>query len=99
MLVYAGELAPRELAVGECIESCGRKMIAQLTAPPGPGGLASGAWALRLSRSAIRAALYLERFGKGTLGTGWYSFDHKGVHFIALNNSLQVDAMGGLGAE
>ena len=44
-------------------------------------------------------ALYLERFGKETLGTGWYSFTHKGVHFIALNNSLQVDAMGGLGAE
>jgi predicted phosphodiesterase len=44
-------------------------------------------------------ALYFERFGKGTLGTGWYSFDHKGAHFIALNNSLQVDAMGGLGAE
>ena len=39
------------------------------------------------------------RFGKGTLGTGWYSFTHKGVHLIALNNSLQVDAMGGLGAE
>ena len=44
-------------------------------------------------------ALYSERFGKGTLGTGWYSFDHKGVHFIGLNNSLQVDAMGGLGAD
>ncbi len=44
-------------------------------------------------------ALYMERFGKGTVGSGWYSFDHKGVHFIGLNNSLQVDAMGGLGAE
>ena len=44
-------------------------------------------------------ALYLERFGKGTMGTGWYSFDHKGVHFIALNNSRQVDAMGGLGPD
>jgi len=43
--------------------------------------------------------LYLERYGKGTMGTGWYSFDHKGVHFIGLNNSLQVDAMGGLGAD
>ena len=43
--------------------------------------------------------LYLERFGKGTQGTGWYSFTHKGVHFIALNNSHQVDAMGGLGAD
>ena len=44
-------------------------------------------------------ALYRERFGKGTLGTGWYSFTHKGVHFIGLNNSLQIDAMGKLGAE
>ena len=43
--------------------------------------------------------LYLQRFGKGTQGTGWYSFTHKGVHFIALNNSRQVDAMGGLGAD
>jgi hypothetical protein len=29
---------------------------------------------------------YLERFGKGTRGTGWYSFDYKGVHFIGLVN-------------
>ena len=29
---------------------------------------------------------YLDRFGKGTLGTGWYSFDHDGVHFVALVN-------------
>ena len=43
--------------------------------------------------------LYRERFGKGTLGSGWYSFTHKGVHFIGLNNSLQIDAMGKLGSE
>jgi 3',5'-cyclic AMP phosphodiesterase CpdA len=30
--------------------------------------------------------LYLERYGKGTLGNGWYSFDEHGVHFIALVN-------------
>jgi 3',5'-cyclic AMP phosphodiesterase CpdA len=29
---------------------------------------------------------YLERFGKGTRGTGWHSFDYKGVHFIGLVN-------------
>ena len=29
---------------------------------------------------------YLERFGKGTKGRGWYSFDHKGVHFVGLVN-------------
>jgi predicted phosphodiesterase len=44
-------------------------------------------------------AVYLERFGKGTKGKGWYSFTHKGVHFIGLNNCQQVDAMGKLGAE
>ena len=44
-------------------------------------------------------ALYRERFGKGTVGGGWYSFTHKGVHFIGLNNVLQIDAMGRLGPE
>jgi Icc protein len=40
--------------------------------------------------------LYLERFGKGTKGDGWYSFDSHGVHFIGLNNvTNHVD--GGLG--
>jgi hypothetical protein len=43
--------------------------------------------------------LYRERFGKGTLGSGWYSFTHKGVHFVGLNNSLQIDALGKLGPE
>jgi Icc protein len=42
---------------------------------------------------------YKQRFGKGTLGDGWYSYNHKGVHFVGLNNCLQVDAMGNLGAE
>jgi len=44
-------------------------------------------------------ALYHERFGKGTLGNGWYSFTHKGVHFVGLNNSRQIDAMGTLGLD
>jgi len=44
-------------------------------------------------------AAYRERFGKGTGGSGWYSFNHKGVHFIGLNNCQQVDAMGLLGAD
>jgi Icc protein len=29
---------------------------------------------------------YLDRYGKGTKGKGWYSFDAGGVHFIALIN-------------
>lgn len=44
-------------------------------------------------------AIYLDRFGKGTKGRGWYSFSHKGVHFIGLNNVLQIDAMGRLGPD
>jgi 3',5'-cyclic-AMP phosphodiesterase len=42
---------------------------------------------------------YKRRFGKGTMGGGWYSFNHKGVHFVGLNNCVQVDAMGNLGAD
>lgn len=39
---------------------------------------------------------YLERYGKGAKGAGWYSFDTKGVHFIGLVNVLNLKA-GGLG--
>src|ERR1700741_712641 len=31
-------------------------------------------------------AQYRERFGKGTRGSGWFSFDQKGVHFVGLVN-------------
>ena len=39
---------------------------------------------------------YLERYGKGSEGAGWYSFDKKGVHFIGLVNVMNLKA-GGLG--
>jgi len=41
--------------------------------------------------------MYLERFGTGSKGNGWYSFDHKGVHFIGLVNVVQLEGMGKLG--
>lgn len=37
-----------------------------------------------------------DRFGKLSKGQGWYSFDHKGVHFVGLNNVMNLKA-GGLG--
>ena len=40
---------------------------------------------------------YLERYGKGTKGQGWYSFDKGGVHFIGLNNVFDTSE-GGLGS-
>jgi 3',5'-cyclic AMP phosphodiesterase CpdA len=39
---------------------------------------------------------YLERFGKETHGTGWHSFDYRGVHFVGLVNVMNLKA-GGLG--
>ena len=44
---------------------------------------------------------YLERYGKNTKGTGWYSFNQNGVHFIGLNNVMDLKAggMGNLGPE
>jgi plastocyanin len=40
--------------------------------------------------------LYRERYGRGTKGAGWYSFDSGGVHFIGLVNVVDLQA-GGLG--
>lgn len=44
---------------------------------------------------------YRERHGQGTKGDGWYSFDHKGVHFVGLVNvlNLKPGGLGQLGAE
>jgi 3',5'-cyclic-AMP phosphodiesterase len=41
-------------------------------------------------------ANYLQRFGKGTRGAGWHSFDQNGVHFVGLVNVVNLKA-GGLG--
>jgi 3',5'-cyclic AMP phosphodiesterase CpdA len=44
---------------------------------------------------------YIDRYGRGTKGAGWYSFDANGVHFIGLVNvfNLKGGGMGDLGAE
>jgi hypothetical protein len=44
---------------------------------------------------------YFNRFGKASNNKGYYSFDHAGVHFIALTNVLEFKAggLGTLGAE
>jgi 3',5'-cyclic-AMP phosphodiesterase len=44
---------------------------------------------------------YLGRYGKGTKGAGWYSFDQNGVHFIGLVNvvNLKAGGLGQLGAD
>ena len=42
---------------------------------------------------------YRQRFGAHGVGEGWYSFTHKGVHFVGLNNCVQVEGMGNIGAD
>jgi 3',5'-cyclic AMP phosphodiesterase CpdA len=46
---------------------------------------------------------YMERFGKGTKGTGYQSFDYKGTHFVGLVNVANITngqtALGVLGNE
>ncbi len=37
---------------------------------------------------------YLARYGQGTRGDGWYSFDQGGVHFVALVNVLNLRPSG-----
>jgi 3',5'-cyclic AMP phosphodiesterase CpdA len=48
-----------------------------------------------------RGKAYLERYGKGSKGAGWYSFDENGVHFIGLVNvvDLKGGGLGNLGAD
>ncbi len=41
--------------------------------------------------------IYLERFGRGTQGSGWQSFDYDGVHFIGLINVLNLKQGSGTG--
>jgi 3',5'-cyclic AMP phosphodiesterase CpdA len=42
---------------------------------------------------------YFNRFGRASANKGYYSFDHQGVHFIALNNvmNFKPEGLGALG--
>ena len=68
------------------------------------GGAGSTCTTCRASTTSSTRApgkAYLERYGKDTKGTGWYSFDQNGVHFIGLVNvvNLKAGGLGNLGAE
>jgi 3',5'-cyclic-AMP phosphodiesterase len=42
---------------------------------------------------------YMERYGKNAKGSGWYSFNHKDVHFVGLSNVAVLEGLGKLGPE
>jgi len=50
---------------------------------------------------ATTQAIYLERYGKGATGGGWYAFDQAGVHFVSLVNvvDLKKNGLGYLGPD
>jgi Icc protein len=43
--------------------------------------------------------MYMERYGKNAKGRGWYSFNHKDVHFVGLSNVAALEGLGKLGSE
>ena len=49
--------------------------------------------------SADDGKAYLERYGKNTKGSGWYSFDQQGVHFVGLSNVMALEGLGKLGGD
>jgi 3',5'-cyclic AMP phosphodiesterase CpdA len=42
---------------------------------------------------------YRQFFGAGTQGDGWFSFDHRGAHFVALVNTINLQKLGHLGPD
>jgi 3',5'-cyclic-AMP phosphodiesterase len=42
---------------------------------------------------------YLERYGKGTKGRGWYSQDYNGVHFVGIVNVAALEGLGKIGPD
>jgi 3',5'-cyclic-AMP phosphodiesterase len=42
---------------------------------------------------------FMERYGKEAKGRGWYSFNHKDVHFVGLSNVQAQEGLGKLGPD
>jgi Icc protein len=86
LLIHTGDLThvstPREFdTVAEILKGA---KVGQIVYVPGEHDL-------------IGDSKYLERFGAGTKGDGWYSFNHRGVHFAGLVNVASGGADHGLG--
>ena len=86
LLIHTGDLThlstPKEFdTVAEVLKSA---KVAHIVYVPG-------------EHDIIGDSKYLERFGKGTMGEGWYSFEHRGLHFIGLVNVASQGTDKGLG--
>lgn len=86
-IIHTGDIT--QLATPEQFDTA-QQILSELKTPvffvPGEHDIVDGA----------NAQPYKERFAPKSKGDGWYSFDHRGVHFVALVNVLQfVDAGAG----
>jgi 3',5'-cyclic AMP phosphodiesterase CpdA len=86
LLIHTGDLThlstPREFdTVAEILKGA---KVGQIAYVPG-------------EHDIIGESKYLERFGAGTKGDGWYSFAHREVHFIGLVNVASQGTDRGLG--
>ena len=86
LLIHTGDLThlstPREFdAVAEILKGARVGHIAYV-----PG-----------EHDIIGDSKYLDRFGAGTKGDGWYSFGHRGLHFVGLVNVASQGTDKGLG--
>jgi 3',5'-cyclic AMP phosphodiesterase CpdA len=86
LLIHTGDLThlstPREFdTVAEILKEA---RVGQVFCVPG-------------EHDVIAEGEYLNRFGKGTAGEGWFSFTHRGVHFVGLVNVASQGVDQGLG--
>jgi 3',5'-cyclic AMP phosphodiesterase CpdA len=86
LLIHTGDLThlstPREFdTVAEILKGA---KVGQIAYVPG-------------EHDIIGESKYLERFGAGTKGEGWSSFDHRGMHFVGLVNVASQGTDRGLG--
>jgi 3',5'-cyclic-AMP phosphodiesterase len=42
---------------------------------------------------------YMERYGRNAKGRGWFSYNHKDVHFVGLSNVAALEGLGKLGED
>lgn len=88
LLIHTGDIThlskPEEFDLAQQLLS--RLRITELHTVPGEHDITDG-----------DGAHYFERYGQPSRNKGYYSFDHSGVHFIALVNVLDFKP-GGLGA-
>jgi hypothetical protein len=92
LVIHTGDIThlsrPAEFDMAQ--QLLGALKVSELHTTPGEHDVTDGA-----------GTEYFARFGKASNNKGWYSFDHHGVHFVALVNvmNFKANGLGALGSE